>query len=104
MIGAQSLTLFAFRPLVSGACQALGLGEGELTGERVANFLRQRFSDASQRLPAALRRAIDRSWRALEIALAGESLRTWLDRADDKALRQQVRLFLVSTPWAGLPG
>jgi tRNA A-37 threonylcarbamoyl transferase component Bud32 len=70
----------------------------------VAGFLRDRFSDSSQRLPAALRRASERSWKALEIALAGESLGSFLERTEDRAFRQQVRAFLDATPLAGLPG
>jgi serine/threonine protein kinase len=66
-------------------------------GEAVAaaiEHLRERFTDQSQRLSRTLQDANDRAWRTLEIALAGESLRNWLDRSEDKAFREQMRVFL----------
>ena len=99
-----SLSALAVRQLVDGAGRAVGLkvaGEGM---DLVTNFLVARFSDQSQRLTTALQRANDRAWKALEIALAGESLWTWLDRAENKAFREQVRAFLEASPLVGLPG
>src|SRR5262249_61357676 len=51
----------------------------------------------------ALRKANERAWQALEVALAGESLWNKLDDANDKAFRQQVRAFLDATPLESLP-
>src|SRR5205814_965168 len=56
--------------------------------------LDERFGDGSQRLLTAIRKANERAWKALEIALAGESLWTRLGHAEDRAFRQQVRTFL----------
>src|SRR5439155_3628763 len=42
------------------------------------------------------------AWRAMEIALAGESLWTRLDRAETKALRDQIRKFLDAVELPGL--
>src|SRR5262249_22173330 len=62
----------------------------------------ERFTDHSQRLTVALQTANERSWKALEVALGGESL--WdrckgaLARAEDKAFREQVRAFLDASP------
>ena len=43
----------------------------------------------------------DQAWRTLELALAGESVLTVADRADDKAFREQVRLFILNAQCAG---
>ena len=72
------------------------LGQDAMTG--VAEFLVSRLADPSQKVPAALNRSSARAWRALEITLAGEGLLNCLDRAEDKAFRQQLRTFLSSVP------
>jgi hypothetical protein len=95
----RSLSLIALRQVTAGAAQAAGLAGAE----GVAGFLTDRFTDHSQRLVIALRSANERAWQALEVALAGESLWNKLDDADDKAFRQQVRVFLDATPLEGLP-
>ena len=66
-----SLSSFALRQLVDGACAAVGIKE---SGEAVTAFLAERFTDHSQRLTRALENANDNAWKALEIALAGDSL------------------------------
>src|SRR5438477_12327058 len=78
----QLLSSFAIR-------QVAGDADGGLS-----QLLGERFGDGSARLVAAIRRANERAWKALEIALAGESLWTRLDRTEDRAFRQQVRTFL----------
>src|SRR5262249_29107057 len=90
------LSLFALAPLVSGACRAVGLSAAGDGLSAVARFLSDRLSDHSLRVADALKAAADRAWRALELALAGESARTALDAADEKAFREQVRLFLLN--------
>jgi hypothetical protein len=40
----------------------------------------------------------------LEVALAGESFWNWLDRAEERALRQQIRAFLDTLPAEQFPG
>src|SRR5262249_30175771 len=61
----------------------------------------------SQRLTDALTRANDNAWKALEIALAGESwwdkVKLTLSRGDEQGFRKQVQAFLDVTPLAGLP-
>jgi serine/threonine protein kinase len=90
-----SVASLALRPILDGASQALfGLNPGERTVEAIANFILQRFTDQSTKLLHALHRANDQAWRSLEIALAGETLLSRLDRADQKAFREQVRQFL----------
>jgi serine/threonine protein kinase len=84
---------------VAEALGAAGIAEGADAATRV---VAGRFMDNSLKLTRALTRANERAWRALEIALAGES---WWDRckgmlasADARALRDQVRAFIASAP------
>jgi len=95
------VSLFALGPLVSNACRAAGLaavGDGVSV---VAKFLGDRLADPSLRVVTALADASERGWRTIEIALAGESLTTVADRADDKAFRAEVRLFLLNAQFDG---
>ncbi len=101
---AQKLSTLALREVLEGACKAVGFKAGEGVVEGVVGFLVHHLTDHSQKLPWALGRANEHAWKALEIALAGESLWSWLDRAENKAFRAQVRAFLNATPLAGLPG
>jgi len=89
------LSMFALAPLVSGACRAVGLSAAGDGMSVVARFLSDRLSDHSLRVSDALKGAADRAWRALELALAGEPVVAVADRADDRAFREQVRLFLI---------
>ena len=72
------------------------------TGEAVVGLLMQRFTDHSKKLTEALEHASDRAWKALEIALAGDSFwdrcKVLLSSGEDKALREQVRSFLDTHP------
>jgi formylglycine-generating enzyme required for sulfatase activity/serine/threonine protein kinase len=94
-----SLSSLALRQLVEGACAALGVKDG---GEAVVGFLTERFTDHSNRLTKALRQANDNAWKALEIALAGDSLwdrcKAAVATAEDRAFARQVRAFLDATP------
>jgi serine/threonine protein kinase len=67
--------------------------------DAVGKLLSDRFSDHGKQLLKALDRSNRRAWRSLEIALTGESF--WhriTDKADDRGLRQQMRLFLDKMP------
>ncbi len=94
----QSLSVVALRQLVSGACSAVGIGGGD----KVVGFLTDRFTDHSLKLTTALQTANERAWKALEIALGGESFwercKLALASAEDKAFREQVRAFLEGSP------
>ncbi len=94
MLVLPSLSALAITPLLKGMTE----GFQEFGGERVlvgiSHFLIRRFTDPSKKLPLALQRANNQAWRTLEIALAGESLWSWLDSGDNKAFRKEVRLFL----------
>ncbi len=95
------MSLFALGPIVSNACRAAGLsalGEGAAA---VSRFISERVNDQSLRVVEALANASAQAWRTLEVALVGESIATALDRADDKAFREQVRLFLLNAQFDG---
>jgi serine/threonine protein kinase len=77
-----------------GLRQVLDVGADE-----VVEAVEQHFTDHAETLPRALRRANDRTWQALAVALGGDS---WFDRVkrwiiadkDQRAFREQVRKFL----------
>jgi serine/threonine protein kinase len=97
------LSLTALRYVASGAMKAAGLSDdagGTVVdlSQKVVSALTDHFTDHSQRLTKALATANERSWKTLEVALAGESFwdrcKTALSSGEDKALAQQVRGFL----------
>jgi serine/threonine protein kinase/cyclophilin family peptidyl-prolyl cis-trans isomerase len=87
----EKLSTFALRKVVEGAAEAVGAAG---VGKAITGFLSQHFTDHSQRLTLALQSSSDRAWRAVEVALAGESLGTRLHRTEDRELRRQIRTFL----------
>jgi hypothetical protein len=104
----QTLAPLALRQVIAGACDALGLKVGDKAADAVVAFLTDRFTDHTQRLTAALQAANDKAWKALEIALAGESLwdrcQALVARSEDRAFGRQVRAFLDANPLPGPPG
>jgi serine/threonine protein kinase len=84
--------------------QGGGERRGGGPGTGVLNVLRRYFADHSQRLSRALEIANERAWRALEVALAGDSwwerCRGLLARGEEKGFREQVRAFLKAHPLA----
>jgi formylglycine-generating enzyme required for sulfatase activity/tRNA A-37 threonylcarbamoyl transferase component Bud32 len=84
------LALFGLKQVVGGIVY-------ESVGAAV-KFVEDRFADPGQKLPRALANANDRAWKALSIALAGEGwfdqLRNWFAPGDEKALAEQIRVFL----------
>jgi hypothetical protein len=107
MLIVQQLSALAVRQVVGGVCQAAGVESGPAAVETIVGLLVNRFTDHSQRLLLALQRANERAWRALEVALAGDSwwdrIKISLARREDLGFREQVSAFLQSTPLAGLP-
>ncbi len=105
---ARTLSALALRQLLGGACSAVGMAPGESAVEGVVGFLMRHFIDHSQRLTEALCQTNERAWRALEVALAGESLwdraKLLLASGEDKAFREQVRPFLDACPLAEMHG
>ncbi len=103
----QQLSVLAVRHLFEGFCSSIGFPAGAAAADAAVKFLGNRFTDHSDRMNAALGRAGTGAWRALELALAGDS---WWDRVkrtvarrEDLAFREQVDAFLLATPLAGLP-
>ncbi len=104
----QQLSILAVQQVLEGACQTLGISAGAQAGESVVGLLTHRFIDHSQKLSKALTRANEQAWRALEIALAGDSwwerVKVTLSRSEDQGFREQVQAFLASTPVTSLAG
>jgi uracil-DNA glycosylase family 4 len=104
----SNLCALALRQLIGGACRTAGVDAGAGAMEGVVSFLARHFTDHSQRLTQALERTNDQAWRALEVALAGESLwdrcKLTLASAEEKAFRQQLKPFLDACPLAELQG
>jgi serine/threonine protein kinase len=90
------LSSLAAQPLIGVACQALKLEAGQGAIQAVSGFLIERFTNHSEKLSKALQRASERSWQALEFALAGKTLLERFARAEDKAFRQQVEGILTA--------
>ena len=101
MSALHSFSTLVLRPFIRGCAHSLGVsatdvavGLGSTATVSVLDRLRQHFNDPTQRLPKALDRSCQRAWRALEITLAGNSLLSRLHSTEDKALREQIRIFL----------
>src|SRR4051812_19908643 len=68
----QNLAALAVRGVVGGACRAFNLPENS-AADVIAQRLLRHLTDHSQRLVEALERAHEQAWKALEVALAGNS-------------------------------
>jgi serine/threonine protein kinase len=103
----EKLSTLGLQPLLESACEALGRTGGEGAVRAVANLLTRQFVDESRRLERALAWAHERAWKALELALAGDSFwercRARMASGEDRAFRDQVRAFLDSVPADQLP-
>ena len=105
---AQTLSALALGQLAGGAARAVGLTAGEKAADAVVGFLSNHFRDQSQRLTRALRAANDRAWKALEVALAGDSFWERCSRlvasGEQLGFRAEVRGLLESAGLAnGVP-
>jgi uracil-DNA glycosylase family 4 len=104
----SNLCALALRQVVGGACKAVGCNPGAGAIDGVVGFLTRHFTDHSQRLARALEETNQHAWRALEVALAGESLwdrcKLVLASGEEKAFRLQVKPFLDACPLAELHG
>src|SRR4051812_15425328 len=92
----ESLCAFALNQLDLHPVLAVVRGASGLVGDHV--------SDQSRALLDALERSNRKAWKALEVALAGETLWTRLDRAEVRSLRAQIRAFLDAVPLPELTG
>src|SRR5262249_45130527 len=97
-----NLYALAMQQLIGGAWKVAGVRPGAGAVEGVVVFLTRHFRDHSSRLTEALEMTNERAWRALEVALAGDSLwdrcKLMLARGEDKAFREQVQPFLDACP------
>ena len=104
----QHLSTLAAGPVLKGACEAVGLALTDTPADKLGDALAGLVKDHSQRLGEALRKANERAWRTLEVALAGDSwwqrVKGALGRKEDQALAAQVRAFLDATPLPELQG
>jgi serine/threonine protein kinase len=107
------ISTIALRQLIDGACSKLGMEKlsdriGDVLSDKVVDFLVERFKDNSQRLTDALASSNKRAWKAVEIALAGDTFwercKQLAARAEDKAFARQVRAFLDAAPLPELEG
>jgi hypothetical protein len=77
-------------------------------GTALVGLLAKHFNDPSQRLTKALHAANDRSWKAIEIGLAGDSIwekcKVAVASGEDKAFRQQLQVFLDTNPLPAVQG
>jgi serine/threonine protein kinase len=76
-----------------------------VSGDRVDLLFRlvmDHTSDHSKKILRLLEGCNRKAWRALEVALAGESLWTSLDRTETRALRDQIRKFLAAVELPGV--
>src|SRR5262245_43981277 len=102
----QNLCALALKGVAGGACKAAGLEAGAAAVDGVVNFLTRRFVDHSHALTRALHKSTEQAWKALEVALAGDSFwdkcKLAFSSAEDRAFREQVRPFLDACPLAEL--
>jgi serine/threonine protein kinase len=106
----QNLALLALREVVEGVCTQVGVNP-QLIGDLkkiVKNLLTERFGTQGPKLTAALTRANQRAWKAVQVALAGETLwdrcKALVVGAPDRAFQQQLRAFLDVCPLPELAG
>ncbi|MFO0799280.1 MAG: protein kinase [Gemmataceae bacterium] len=88
-------------------CECLSAFAVRTLTERVDVLFRlatDHASDHSRTLLAALEASNRKAWRSLEIALAGESLWTWFDREENKALRREIKAFIDTVEFPELAG
>ncbi len=102
------LSSLTFRGVLPGVCEALGVEAAKAGPEIVFAVLSTRFRDHSQRITEALQESVNRSWSALEVALAGDSwwkrVKSTLGRSEDQVFAGQVRAFLDAAPLPELTG
>jgi len=89
-------------PVCDYLCEFTLHGVGGLNA--LFRLAKDHTSDHSRRLLDALESSNRKAWRALEIALAGESLWTWFDRQETKALRREIQAFVAAVEFPELAG
>ncbi len=102
----QIASALVMRELVRGAFQAVGGSVSDGAAQHVVAFLTKHFTDHSQKIVKALQTANDRAWRAVEIALAGDSwwdqLKSKVQPGEERAFGQQIQTFLQTKQLDGI--
>jgi serine/threonine protein kinase len=99
---AGRLAVLALRPLAEGALDALGKAPGEAAVEPVGEFIGGTLAADGRPFTDALRRALERAWKAVEVALHGGAwLRQISANSDDKPIADQLGKLVIETE-AGL--
>jgi hypothetical protein len=94
----RCLSALCLGPLLARAAPRIGGGSAD-SPTRISQWLNERLFHPSGTLASVLTRVVDRAWRALEIALAGERLhRLASESGADRALVEQLRQFLAVAP------
>src|SRR5579864_9243956 len=91
------LAVLALRPVAEGALQATGRSAGDAAIESVSQFLVRQFAEHSTAFADSLRLAIDRSWKAIEVALNGVLWLRQVANAEDKSVIDLLTPFVQRT-------
>lgn len=93
-----NMSAITLRESVAGACKICGVSPAADAVQAVSSFLAGHFKDHSERLTRALRKSTDRAWRALEVALAGDSFwdrcKGFLATGEQKGFRAEMQRYL----------
>src|ERR1019366_1689054 len=92
----QDLSIIALRQVA----KAVGYG----VGEAVFSILVDRFTNHTEQLNKALKKANERAWQTLESALVGPSVFNLLKPTDDQIIIQQMHVFLDSSQLKAVVG
>lgn len=88
-----TLSLLAARPLLDSMVRGTG-ADGVGSGIGLVQMVSRQFMDHGDQLTRALQVAQERTWRVLELALAGESFWSRFDSREYQAARAAVRTLL----------
>jgi len=91
------LAVLALRPIAEGALPATAQTAGEAAIEPVKQFLVRHFTEQQTLFTDSLRCALDRSWKALEVALNGVLWLRQVANPDDKSVIDLLKSFVQQT-------
>lgn len=94
---AARLAIVALRPIAQGACREARVEPGDAAVAPVGDLLLQRLTEHHASLVPALKIAMERSWKAIEIALNGAAWWRGLTSPDDRLLAEQLKPFFKYT-------
>src|SRR6185369_1180617 len=83
-----------FAKLAPLAVREIAKALGGETAGKVVDRVCAHLTTHNEQLLLAVRRSIDKAWRAVEIALEGEGVLSRLDKADDQDFRLRLTRFL----------